>query len=464
MSTRDYFIGDRKFYKTALAIAIPLAIQEIITNIVSLLDNVMVGRLGTLEMSAVAIINQLFFIVNLSIFGALSAAGLFAAQYVGAKNENGIRHCFRIKVIMGLLILLLTFLVLGLFPSQLINLYIADDTLPADAAATIGYGLKYVYIMLIGYIPFTVSRIYGMSLRETGEARMPMISSLIAIATNLLLNYILIFGKLGFTALGVAGAAIATVISRFVEAILLVVYTHASSDRFAFIKNVYKSLSAPKPLWRDVIRKGVPLLANEFLWSLGIACYLQAYSSRGLEVVAAANIASTLNSIFNTTSIAMGITISVLVGQRLGANDREGAKMTAWRLIALGFCFCILLGLILASLSGVIPKMYKVEPEVKELASHFLIAIAVSLPFQLFSNGCYFTLRSGGKTLITFFLDSGFMWLISVPIAYTLSNYTAISITAIYLIVQNLDAIKSVIGTVLIRRGKWISNIIEEKE
>lgn len=464
METKRYFIGDKAFYKSALAIAIPLVIQEIITNAVSLLDNVMVGRLGTLEMSAVAIINQIFLIVNLSIFGALSAAGLFAAQYAGAKNDDGIRYCFRIKLIVSVAILFLTVLILGLFPNQLISLYIAEDTSPADALATVSHGLKYVYVMLVGYIPFTLSRVYAMSLREVGETKLPMIASVIAILTNLVFNYVLIFGHLGFPRLGVTGAAIATTMSRFLEAIILVFYTHSKSDRFPFIKNAYKSLKAPLPLWRDVVRRGLPLLANEFLWSLGIAFYLQCYSARGLQVVASANIASTVNSIFGVISIATGATISVLVGQRLGAKDFNGAKMTAWRLIALGLAVSIVLGIILASLSGLLPKMYKVEPEVRELATHFLLAIAVALPLQLFSNGCYFTLRSGGKTVITFWLDSGFMWLIGAPLAYILSNHTLLSIGLVYLIVQCLDAVKAVIGTILIRSGIWISNIIEEKE
>ncbi len=460
---KSYFIGDKKFYKAALTIALPIIIQQTVTNAVNLLDNIMVGRVGGLEYSAVGIINQLMVIVNLSLFGALSAAGIFSSQYAGAKNDEGLRHTFRIKLVAGAIILVISAIVLGLFPDKLAGLYISDGTDVAEAAKTIGFASEYARIMLIGLIPFTLSQVYAQSLKEIGETRLPMYASVSAIVINLAFNYLLIFGKLGFPKLGVAGAAIATVISRFAELALLVIATHKRSDKYTFIKGVYKSLYAPKVLVINVIKKGIPLLANEFLWSTGIAMYLQCYSVRGLDVVEAATIASAVNNFFGVMSISVGMTVAVMVGQCLGAKDFEKAKETSWRLITLGFMSCLVLGFVLVALSGTIPSFYKTEPEVRSLASTFLCIIALSLPLQAFANGAYFTLRSGGKTMITFWLDSGFMWVIAVPTAFILANYTGLKIELVYLIVQCLDILKCFVGVPLIQSGMWLSNIITEE-
>ena len=272
---KDYFIGDKSFYKKVMWVVVPIIIQNTITNVVNLLDNVMVGRIGTIEMSSVAIINQLLFVVNLCIFGGLSGAGIFATQYAGAKDDDGLRHCFRIKIIIGIIVLLFAGLILGFFPKQLIGLYLSEDTSAIDAAKTVSHGLNYIYIMLIGLIPFTVSQIYSSSLREVGETKLPMYASSAAIIVNLVFNYFLIFGTFGFPRLGVAGAAIATTLSRFVEMTIVIISTHKRKGEFTFVKGLYRSVYIPMDLSKKVLIKGTPLLINECLWSMGMAFYLQ---------------------------------------------------------------------------------------------------------------------------------------------------------------------------------------------
>jgi len=457
---KDYFIGSANFYRRVFWVAMPIVIQNTITNVVNLLDNIMVGRIGTIEMSAVAIVNQLIFIFNLCIFGGLAGSGIFSTQYAGAKDNDGMRHCFRIKVITSAIILLFAGIILGLFSENLIRLYLSDTTSAQDVSSTLSHGLNYMHIMMIGIIPFAFSQVYSGTLRETGETKIPMYASVAAILINLIFNYFLIFGKCGFPRLGVAGAAAATVFSRFVELAILVIFTHMRSGEFRFIKGVYRSLYIPSDLCKKVIKKGSPLLFNELLWSMGMACYLQCYSARGLQVVAAANIASTVNNIFNVVLISIGNAISIMVGQHLGANEIEKAKKTVWRLITLSVTCCILIGSVLILLSGIIPEAYNTEKEVKAMASSFLVALALMLPFDAFAHGSYFTLRSGGKTMITFWFDSGFMWFIGVPVAYILANFTDMNVGLVYFLVRALDIIKTVIGTILIRKGIWISNIV----
>ena len=457
---KDNLIGDKYFYRRVLLIIIPIIIQNTITNVVSLLDNVMVGRVGTLEMSSVAIVNQLIFVFNLCIFGGLSGAGIFATQYAGAKDDDGVKNCFRMKLYIAISVLVLAIGIFSLLPDKLIRMYIPEGTSFADASATMSFGLDYLRIMIIGLVPFAISQIYSSSLREVGETKLPMVASVVAIIVNTTLNFLLIFGMCGFPKLGVVGAAIATVISRFAEMTFVVTVAHKRRGEFGFLKSVYRSFKIPTKLCRDIMKKGSPVLINECLWSMGVAMYLQCYSARGLDVVASANIASTVTNLFNVLFISSGNAVAIMVGQCLGANEVENAKKTVWRLISVTFVGCVIIGGILALLSGIIPEMYNTEPTVKHLARNFLLITAFLMPIVSFTHNCYFTLRSGGKTIITFIFDSGFMWLIGVPVAYILANFTNVDITLLYFCVNGLEMLKAVIAFVLVKKGVWISNIV----
>lgn len=463
-SLKNNLIGDKHFYRRVITIILPIMIQNTITNVVSLLDNVMVGRVGTLEMSAVAIVNQLLFVYNLCIFGGISGAGIFSTQFAGAKDDTGVRHCFRIKLIIALSMFSLALIVFLGFPKNLIGMYLAANTAPETARATVIYAENYLKIMLVGLLPFALSQVYSSTLRELGETKLPMLSSVAAILVNLVFNWLLIFGKCGFPRLGVVGAAIATVLSRFVETVIIVIATHRRKKEYPFIAFAYKSLYVPRTLSRDVLKRGLPLLVNEFLWSAGVAMLLQCYSVRGLQVVAAVNIASNVNNLFNVVFISMGGAISIMVGQYLGANDIQKAKQTAWRLIFATVIACVVVGGVLASLSPVVPLIYKTEPEVREMATKFLLIFAAIMPIYSFSHSSYFVIRAGGKTGIAFVFDSAFSWGVCVPIAFILANYTSLPIVPLYLIVQSTEIFKCLIGYILIKKGIWINNIIGKEK
>lgn len=468
-SLKHTLIGDRAFYKHVVAVLVPIIIQNTVTNVVSLLDNVMVGAVGTIQMSAVAIVNQLLLIFNLCIFGGLAGAGIFLVQYAGANDEEGIRYCFRMKWYIAVAMLVIAFAVFLAFPQQMISMYLAEGTAAADAAATLQHGLDYFRIMLIGLIPFAVSQIYGSTLRELGETKLPMAASVLAIVVNLVFNYIFIFGNEGlsilpFAPMGVAGAAIATVIARFAEAALLVVIVHVKKERFSFIRHAYQSLRLPVSLCRDIIKKDTPLLINEFLWSLGTAMMMQCYSVRGLDVVAAFNISSTVQNLFNVVFLSIGNAIAIIIGQYLGANEVQKAKTAIWRLIALSVATCAVMGTVMALVAPFVPYIYNTSGEVRGMATEFLYVVSVMMPFFAFTHACYFTLRSGGKTLITMFFDCGFTWCVSFPLAFCLANFTAMPIIPLYLSVQLLEVIKCVIGFILLKKGIWAQNIIQKEE
>ena len=201
-------------------------------------------------------------------------------------------------------------------------------------------------------------------------------------------------------------------------------------------------------------------MLNEFLWSLGITTLLQCYSVRGLSVVAAMNISSTLSNVFNVVYIALGTAISIIIGQLLGAGKIEEAKDTDRKLIVFAVLSCFAVGALLACVAPLFPQIYDATDDVRVMATQFILIAAACMPIQGFLNACYFTIRSGGKTLITFLFDSFYVWVFSIPLAYVLGHYTLIPIATLYLICQLSDLIKCLIGFILVKRGKWAQNMV----
>ena len=453
-------IGTKSFYRAVLAIAVPVMIQNGITQFVGVLDNLMVGRLGTEQMSGVAIANQLIFIFNLCIFGGLSGAGIFGAQFAGKRDVDGIRNVFRFKLIVCIIVCTVCLFALGFWSEPLISLFLHEGSAEGDLALTLAYGLDYTRVMLWGLVPYALSQAYASTLRETGETVRPMAASIAAVVTNLVLNYLLIFGKFGLPALGASGAAIATVISRFVELALIVFWSHAHPERTPFFLGAYRSLRVPRALTVHIVQKGMPLLLNEALWSMGMSLLNQCYSMRGLAAIAAVNICSTVSQLFNVVFMSLGSSIGIVVGNLLGAGKAEEARDTDRKMIAFSVMTCFVLGGLLAAASGLIPELYNTTAEVKALAASFLVISACSMPFHAFSHACYFTLRSGGQTKITMLFDSGYVWCMCIPVAFVLSRFTSIHIVPMFFICTALEIVKCIAGYLFVKSGKWIRTIV----
>lgn len=460
MNLRRKLIGDKNFYKMVLAVAVPIMVQNGITNFVGLLDNIMVGRIGTEQMSGIAIVNQLLMVFNISIFGAISGAGIFGAQFYGCGDHKGVRHTFRFKIYICFLLLLLGAGIFIGFGKELILLYLHGEGNMEALDAALHYGRQYLGVMLFGLLPFGVEQIYTSTLRECGETMLPMKAGIAAVLVNLVLNYLLIFGSLGFPKMGVVGAAVATVISRYVQAAVVIIWTHRHTGRMPFIVGAYRSYRIPAQLSGNILLKGTPLMVNEILWSAGMAVMMQCYSLRGLEAVAALNISTTISNVFNVVFLAMGNAISIIVGQLLGAGKMQEARDTDTKLITFSVSSCLVIGGVLAVCSPLFPMMYNTSHEVKMLAADFIRIAALCMPLAAFMHASYFTLRSGGKTVITFLFDSVFLWCVNIPVAYVLSRYTGLNIVPLYLFCQLIDIIKCVIGFVLVKKGVWIHNIV----
>ena len=455
------FIGDKSFYRRVLLITLPVLVQNVITNFVSLIDNIMVGQVGTEQMTGVAVVNQLMFVFNICIFGGISGPGIFTAQYYGKNDTKGVRDTFRAKLFIVLFMTAIGALVFTAFRDQLISLFLHESEKGLDIEKTLDYGRQYIKIMILQLLPFAIMQAYAGTLRETGETVIPMFAGVVAVVVNTFLNYILIFGKLGAPELGIEGAAYATVIARFIECFIVVIATHIKRKKYEFIIGAYKSLKIPKRLVINIVKKGFPLMINEILWSLGTTTLVQCYSLKGLEVVSAYNISSTVSNLFHCAFFAFGTTISIMVGQLLGAGKLQKAKDEAEKIMALVFAICVFMGALMAVLAPAITSVYNTQDFVKELASNFLIISAVMMPIQSLTHATYFTIRSGGKTLVTFLFDSVFMWTIAIPAAYLLSSYTSLPIIPIFIAVQFTDAVKCILGVILFNKGIWINNLVQ---
>ena len=462
LTLRECLLGDRAFYRHVLIVVLPIIVQNTLTNVVSLLDNVMVGQVGTLPMSGVAVVGQLLFVYNLAIWGSTSGAGIFGAQFYGRGNMEGVRHTFRFKLLVSTAITAAAIVLFLAAGTPLIEAYISADTSPADAAATLGYAQGYLRIMLVGLIPFGLTQCYAGTLRESGQTVLPMKASMLAMVVNFVFNALLIFGLGPFPRLGVAGAAIATVLSRFVELGIVVVGAHRSTDRYPFLQGVYRSFAIPRTLVKSIFIRSMPLLLNEMMWGSGQAVLLQCYSVRGIQAVAALNICNTIAQIFNEVFLSLGNATAIVVGQELGADRLTGARRTAWRMLTLSLASCVVMGTALAVCAPFIPRIYNTEESIRLLATELIRMAALCMPLYGFSNCEYFTLRSGGKTFITFLFDSCFTWVVSVPMAYCLSRFTGLNIVVIYLFVNGMDIIKCAIGFVLVKKGVWVRNIVKE--
>lgn len=456
------YIGDRAFYRRVLTIVVPIIVQNGITNFVSLLDNIMVGQVGTLPMSGVSIVNQLLFVFNLCVFGATAGAGIFTAQFEGSGDHAGIRSTFRFKFMICGLLSAVALAIFSVFSTPLIRLFLTGEGSAEDAQAILDYGARYLRMMLPGLIPFAICNAYAGTLKETGETFVPMLGGIIATMVNLVFNYILIFGHFGAPQMGVEGAALATVLSRFVELGIVAGWTHMHRQKNPFIVGAYRSFAIPGGLLKNIIIKGMPLLLNELLWSCGMTFMNQSYSTCGLEVVPALNISSTL---FNLTSVAfmsMGVADGILMGQMLGASMPEDQVRDASRkLIAISVTAGAVFSVITIALSGLFPQIYNTSEPVRALATRLIIISALFMAFDAFVNAAYFVLRSGGQTYITFLFDSGFVWIVMVPVGFVLSRVVHMNILPFYFLCQSTNVLKAAVGSYFLRQGKWINNLAQ---
>jgi len=454
-------IGDRNFYKQVLMVALPIILQNLITNLVSLLDNVMVGQLDTAQIGAVTIVNNnLLFILNVCMFGGSAGAGIFTTQFYGSQDHQGIRYTVRFKLLVCVLLAVVGCGICYFFSDSLIGLYLEGDGDPAVRAQTLFFGRKYLFVMLVGVLPFAVTNAYASTLRECGQPMVPMVAGMVAMGVNLVGNYILIFGHFGAPQMGVVGAAVATVASRYVEMGILLLWTHLNTKKNPYVKGLYRGFYIPGKLFKQIAVKGMPLLLNEAAYTVGMAFLNQCYSRCGLDVVPALSISTTMYNLTATVFRSLGNTAGILIGRMMGARKGKeeivdyNNKVTAFCVATGTVC-----GLLTAGLSGVFPMMFNTSDAVRKLAAGLIVISSLMMPLQAYIFPVYFVLRAGGKTMVTFLFDSGAIWVLMLPIAFVLSRFTGLSILLIYALCTGMDFFKCLLGRYFIKRGDWIQNL-----
>ena len=450
---------DRGYIKKLLFIAVPMMVQNGISNFVNLLDNLMIGRVGTNALSGVAIANQIIFVFFLMVFGATAGVGIFTAQYFGSGDTEGIRYTFRFKILVNTVIAMLVTAGLFFFGKDLIGLFLLGEGDPKDAAQSLRIGTSYIRIMLISLIPVGLTQAYSGTLRDMGRTKMPMIASVCAILVNLVGNYALIYGHFGMPEMGAEGAAIATVASRFVELSILSVYTGTHSATYPFIRGAFADFAVPKDLALTYLGKSLPLMANETFWSLGITTMNQCYSYRSLDAVAAMNIQTTIYNLMGVAFVAMGEAVGIVMGHILGSGMLKEAPVIAKKMRR----FTVLCGLIFGGLTILIspyfPLLYNTSDEVRTMAASFIVICGLIMPFAAFNHASYFIIRAGGNAAITVIFDCGYTWLIAVPVAFFLSRFTDMNVVRMFAVVQAMEGIKCVVAYAMVKSGLWIKNM-----
>ena len=304
------------------------------------------------------------------------------------------------------------------------------------------YGLEYLGIMMVGLVPFAVNQSYATNIKETGQTLVPMIASFVAVGSNAVLDYLFIFGIGPFPKLGVLGAALATVIARYIEAFIIIIWAHSHKEKNRYLEGAYTGFGMPKGELKAIIIKGFPLMFNEVLWAAGI------------------NIATTITNLFNIIYIQLGACISIVVGQYLGAGELKKAKDADNKMIVFSVFCCALVAGVMLVIGRFFPQIYNTSEQIKELATSFIAVSAIIMPFCSFSHASYFTLRSGGKTLVTFLFDSVFTWVVVVPTAFVLAHYTGLGIVSVYFFVQATELIKVAIGYFMVRSNVWLVQMV----
>lgn len=445
------FIGNKAFYKTLMSVSAPLVLQQLITSSVQLVDNIMVSSLGKSVLGSVAVVNQLYFVIMLITFGAMGGAGILTSQYNGSKEFDKLKQTFQFKIIIGLAIAFLSLFIFTFFGRFLIGAF-------AEEGATIDSGLTYLSIARFSAIPWVIAIAISNTFRETGITKPLLYISMVTIFSNMILNYLLIFGHFGFPQMGVLGAALATFIARIIELVLTLYLLFKQGKKFQFA--LAKLFHIDSDVLKKTIKMAKPLMANELFWSLGQTMFLLAYSVRGEDALAAMSISGTISQMVFVTFAAIGTGIAVLVGNTLGRNELKEAEDNARKLIFFGTVFAFFAGLLLFVASFFVLNIY--TNQTAETLAIALFAIRVNSFFiavYSFNVAVYFTLRAGGDTRSTLLMDSGYMWVVTVPVALVLAYFTQMPVVWMFFTIQALDIPKALFAISRYRKKRWVKNL-----
>ncbi|MDR3337129.1 MAG: MATE family efflux transporter [Treponema sp.] len=445
-------LGDRSFYRSLFVLAIPIALQNLVNSLVNVADTVMIGRLGTVEIAAVGLGNQFFFLYNMFLFGIVSGGSIFTAQFWGKQDLPGIRKSMGICLVLALGMGVIFTAAALFFPGKIISVYSRDPDV-------IRAGAVYLRRLFPSFIPYAISFVFSHAMRSTEKVRLPMITTVIALSMNMALNYLFIFGAGPIPAMGVAGAAIATVISRFVEAAILVMVSYAA--RYVIAGSPGQFLAFNGTYARNFFIIAGPVMLNEMLWSVGISVQNLIMARTNTDAIAAFNITATISQLTWVVFMGLGNGAAVLIGKKIGAGDEKTARDYAKKICVFDPLAALVIALLLIPLAMLIPVLFKVNAQVLSYTAAMFLILGFSYPFRSFNMTMIVGVcRAGGDTIFCTVYDLVVMWLISLPLAAAASFIFHAPVPVIYLCLSLEDPLKSLLGVWRLRSGKWLHNVI----
>ncbi len=441
--------GDKKFLNSMLTLAIPIMLQNLIFASLNLVDGVMIGQLGDSAVAAVGVANQVFFLVSLLFFGIGSGTAIFAAQYWGRKDTERIHSVLGISLLLSISGALVFSLVAILFPVKVISIYSKDPSV-------ITQGSIYLQIVAFSYVITAITNNFAFVLRSTENVKLPLLTSLVALSLNTLMNYALVLGNFGLPSLGVRGAAIATVISRLIEVILLLTIIYR--------KKLPVAAQLPALLNFKIIpikkffNTTLPVIATEIIWSFGITTYNIVYARIGTESIAAVNIAGTLDKIIFVIFIGLGHACAIMIGNQIGAGENDRATTYAKNYLIFGAIGAALLGFVMYLFASPLLTLYKVSDVTINLTIKLIGLMAISLPIRSLNLILLIgILRAGGDTRVAFFIDAGSVWVIGVPMALIGAFVLGLPVHWVYLMVLADEVVKLILGLIRYFSQRWIN-------
>ena len=447
------FFIDRQYYSHVLKFALPIALQQLIFSGLNLVSSVMVGQLGDTTVAAVGLANQIFFLLNLLIFGIGSGAAMFTAQLWGQKDISNIRRVLGLSLTLSLASAVIFLVLAELFPSTILGIYSRDPEV-------IALGSSYLRIFAFSFIFFGITATISLVLRSIGEVRLPVTVTVCALILNIILSYVLIFGKLGLPALGVNGAAYSILISRGLECIILISMTYYL--KLPIAGNLRELFSFDLVFAGKVLRPVMPIVINEILWSLGITAYQVIYARIGTEQLAAINISVAIVDLAMIVFIGLGNATSILVGNFIGSGDEGQAHVYAGRSLALSAIGGMVIGILILLLSPFILSLYKVSPQTIDYAQSILLVSCATLWIRMTNLVIFIgVLRAGGDTRYGLILDGFTIWLVGVPLTAYGAFVLHLPIHLVYLLTMSEELVKWSLGLWRYFSKKWIHNLTE---
>lgn len=448
--TQKNTVDKRQFYQTLVKLAIPVSLQNMISSSLNLVDTVMIGQLGAVEVAAVGLANRLFFVFILVSFAISSGTAIFTAQFWGKKD---VQHIGKVMGIALVLIIAISFIFsFGalVIPDLVMQIFTQDQLV-------ISNGSTYLRIVGWSYLLSSVTMLYAFILRSMEQVKVPMYASTLALGLNTLLNYCLILGHFGFPALGVQGAAIATVIARAIEVAIIVITTYRK--RYPAIH--FSDFGAiPKVLIKQFFATTLPVIANEFSWVVGVTTYSIVYGRMGTAEIAAVNIINPVEQISSGIFFGLASAASVMIGNQIGAGREKTAYIYAKRFALLGVAGAIFIGGIIFLSTSQITSLFKVAPEIRMFAGNMLFVLSAVLWIRVFNTiNVVGVLRGGGDTKFSMYMEIMSVWGVGVPLAFFGGFYLKIPVYWVFVLVNLEEAVKMAVGLYRMHSGKWIHNL-----